>query len=393
MFEQRGNSGDLVLVRVENSGIYTVPGEGFRYKVGNRVDITARGLGTRANDVRKRGDRTPWTIGISVFSCNLIQGRLTRCYRCWFVNFGNAELSMTMITSRKQLARVEQDPGFIAALDQSGGSTPVALRHYGLDEGAWSTDEEMFSIIHAMRTRIVTSPSFTGARILGAILFENTLDREIEGKLSARYLWEEKHVVPFLKVDSGLSQEANGVQVMKQMTGLDDLLLRARENGVFGTKMRSVIRRANTSGIKAVVDQQFAVARQILAAGLIPIIEPEIDIHSPEKANAEALLKEELLIALEELGPGERVMLKLTLPESDNFYAPCVSHPKVLRVTALSGGYTREEANLRLSRNHDVVASFSRALTEGLHVGQSEAVFDAILASSIDSIYIASQNK
>ena len=296
-----------------------------------------------------------------------------------------------MSTPQEQLGKIEGEPGFVAALDQSGGSTPKALRLYGIDEGAWTNDDEMFSVIHDMRTRIITSPSFNGDRILGAILFENTMDREIGGKPSARYLWEEKRVVPFLKVDKGLAPEADGVQLMKPMPELDALLARAKENGVFGTKMRSVVKLANPTGIEAIVDQQFEVARRILAAGLVPIIEPEIDIHSPEKADAEALLRTALLAHLDRLGPGERVMFKLTLPEEDDFYAECVSHPKMLKVVALSGGYSREEANARMSRNRGVVASFSRALTEGLNAGQSEAEFNTMLDSSIESIFQASQ--
>ena len=298
---------------------------------------------------------------------------------------------MTMSTSQEQLGKIEREPGFVAALDQSGGSTPKALRLYGIEEGAWANDDEMFSIVHDMRTRIITSPRFNGDRILGAILFENTMDREVGGKPSARYLWEEKRVVPFLKVDKGLAPEADGVQLMKPMPELDSLLERARKNGVFGTKMRSAIKLANPAGIKAVVDQQFEIARRIVAAGLVPIIEPEIDIHSPEKAEAEALLRPELLAHLDRLGPDERVMFKLTLPEEDDFYAECVSHPKMLKVVALSGGYSREEANARMSRNRGVVASFSRALTEGLKSGQSEGEFNEMLGSSIESIFQASQ--
>ena len=296
-----------------------------------------------------------------------------------------------MSTTQEQLGKIEREPGFVAALDQSGGSTPKALRLYGIEEGAWSNEDEMFSIVHDMRTRIITSPSFNGDRILGAILFENTMDREVGGKPSARYLWEEKRVVPFLKVDKGLAAEADGVQIMKPMPGLDALLARARESGIFGTKMRSVIKLANPAGIKAVVGQQFEIAGRILAAGLVPIIEPEIDIHSPEKAQAETLLRPELLSHLEGLGPDERVMFKLTLPEEDDFYAECVNHPRVLKVVALSGGYTREEANARMSRNRGVSASFSRALTEGLNARQSEAEFNAMLDSSIESIFQASQ--
>ena len=291
----------------------------------------------------------------------------------------------------QQLEKIRDRNGFIAALDQSGGSTPKALRLYGIDEGAWSGDDEMFSIVHGMRTRIVTSPSFDGDRILGAILFENTMDREIEGRPAARYLWEERNVVPFLKVDKGLAPEADGVQVMKPMPELDSLLARAKEHGIFGTKMRSVIKLANPAGVKAVVDQQFEIGRRIVEAGLVPIIEPEIDIHSPEKAQAEALLKDAMLRHLDALGPDRTVMLKLTLPERENFYAECVDHPAVLRVAALSGGYTREEANARLARNHGVVASFSRALTEGLTAQQTDDEFDAMLDASVASIHEASR--
>ena len=290
-----------------------------------------------------------------------------------------------------QLEKIRDRDGFIAALDQSGGSTPKALRLYGIGEDVWSGDDEMFSIVHGMRTRIVTSPSFDGGRILGAILFEDTMDREIEGKPSARYLWEEKNVVPFLKVDKGLAPEENGAQVMKPMPELDSLLARAKENGVFGTKMRSVIKLANPDGVKAVVDQQFEIGRRIVEAGLVPIIEPEVDIHSPEKAQAEVLLKDAMLAHLDALGPEQKVMLKLTLPERENFYAECVNHPNVLRVAALSGGYTREEANARMTRHRGVIASFSRALTEGLTAQQSDDEFDAMLDSSIASIFEASK--
>ena len=292
--------------------------------------------------------------------------------------------------SDQQLHKIRDRDGFIAALDQSGGSTPKALRLYGIDEDAYSGDDEMFSVVHDMRTRIITSPSFGGDRILGAILFENTMDREIAGKPSARYLWEEKNVVPILKVDKGLAPEADGAQMMKPMPDLDSLLERAKENGVFGTKMRSVIKLANPAGVRAVVDQQFEIGRRIVAAGLVPIIEPEVDIHSPEKEAAEVLLKEALLSHLDALGPGQNVMLKLTLPERDNFYAECVKHPNVLRIAALSGGYTREEANARMARNNGVIASFSRALTEGLSAQQSDDEFNATLDSSIDSIHAAS---
>ena len=253
-----------------------------------------------------------------------------------------------MTMNDQQLDKIRNMDGFIAALDQSGGSTPKALRLYGIDDSAYSGDDEMFTIIHGMRTRIVTSPSFDGDRILGAILFENTMDREIEGKPSPRYLWKEKNVVPFLKVDKGLAEEQDGAQTMKPMPGLDSLLARAKENGVFGTKMRSVIKLANPVGVQAVVDQQFEIGRRIVDAGLVPIIEPEIDIHSPEKEQAEVLLKDALLAHLDAIGRERKVMLKLTLPERENFYAECVKHPGVLRVAALSGGYTREEANARI---------------------------------------------
>ena len=296
-----------------------------------------------------------------------------------------------MTMNDQQQDKIRDRDGFIAALDQSGGSTPKALRLYGIDDGAWSGDDEMFDVIHAMRTRIVTSPSFDGDRILGAILFENTMDREIGGRPSARYLWEQKNVVPFLKVDKGLAPDADGVQVMKPMPELDSLLARAKENGVFGTKMRSVIKLANPAGVQAVVDQQFEIGRRIVDAGLVPIIEPEVDIHSPEKERAEGLLKDALLAQLDALGPGQKVMLKLTLPERDDFYAECVKHPGVLRVAALSGGYTREEANARMTRNHGVIASFSRALTEGLTAQQTDDEFDAMLDSSIAGIYAASK--
>ena len=296
-----------------------------------------------------------------------------------------------MTMNHQQLDKIRNRDGFIAALDQSGGSTPKALRLYGIDDSAYSGDDEMFSIIHAMRTRIMTSPSFDGDRILGAILFENTMDREIEGRPSVRYLWEEKNVVPFLKVDKGLAPEEDGARTMKPMPGLDPLLVRAKENGVFGTKMRSVVRLASPAGVQAVVDQQFEIGRRILDAGLVPIIEPEIDIHSPEKEQAEVLLKDALLAHLDALGPGRKVMLKLTLPERENFYAECVKHSGVLRVAALSGGYTREEANARMRRNNGVVASFSRALTEGLTAQQTDAEFDAMLDASVASIYEASK--
>lgn len=286
--------------------------------------------------------------------------------------------------------KMRSAPGFIAALDQSGGSTPKALGLYGLDEGSWSGEQEMYDLIHQMRCRVITNPAFTGDRILAAILFEMTMDRQVEGKGPAEFLWQDKQVVPFLKIDKGLAEQSDGAQVMKPIPDLGALLERALGHGVFGTKMRSVVTLADPVGIQAVVDQQLAVARQVLAAGLVPIVEPEVDIHSPQKAAAEELLTERLLAALPELNDGEQLMLKLTLPEKDGLYAPLLGHPRVLRLVALSGGYTREEANARLSRNHGVVASFSRALTEGLSAQQSEVEFDRVLASSIQSIYDAS---
>ena len=297
---------------------------------------------------------------------------------------------MTTSTFEKQREKIRTQTGFIAALDQSGGSTPKALKLYGVDESAWSNDEEMFSVVHQMRTRIVTSPAFNGDRILGAILFENTMDRDIGGKPSASFLWEDKNVVPFLKVDKGLAEEADGVQVMKPMPGLGDLLARAKQHPIFGTKMRSVVKLANPAGVRAVVDQQFDVGLEIVAAGLVPIIEPEVDIKSPQKAETEALLKTAMLERINALGADQIVMLKLTLPEEDNFYRECIEHPNVLKVVALSGGYSREEANARLARNQGMVASFSRALTEGLTAQQSDAEFNAALDASIQSIYDAS---
>ena len=290
----------------------------------------------------------------------------------------------------QQLQKMQTQPGFITALDQSGGSTPNALRLYGIKEGAWSNEDEMFAIVHQMRTRLITSPSFTGERILAAILFENTMDRDIEGRPSADYLWNVKRVVPFLKVDQGLAAEKNGVQLMRPMPALAALLDKARAKGIFGTKMRSVIKQADAAGIQDVVRQQFDVAEQISTAGFVPIIEPEVDIHCPDKAKAEEVLKAALLEDLNDLPAEQLVMLKLTLPEQDNFYAACVSHPNVVRVVALSGGYTRDEANKRLSRNHGMVASFSRALVEGLTAQQSDAEFNARLDTYIQSIFEAS---
>lgn len=291
--------------------------------------------------------------------------------------------------NERQLNRIREGHGFIAALDQSGGSTPKALKMYGVGEDRYGNEEEMYDRIHEMRTRIVTSPAFDD-RVVGAILFENTMDRQIEGRGSAEYLWEVKRVVPFLKVDKGLADEADGVQLMKPIGGLDALLARARDKGVFGTKMRSVIKRANRKGIQAIVDQQYEIGHQILRAGLVPILEPEVDIHSPDKAEAEAMLRDALVRGLDSLKDGQTVMFKVTLPETDNFYLDLVDDPRVLKVVALSGGYSRDEANARLSRNRGVIASFSRALTDGLHADQSDDDFNRALDETIQSIFDAS---
>ena len=289
-----------------------------------------------------------------------------------------------------QLEKMRSHPGFIAALDQSGGSTPGALRAYGIKDGAWSNDAEMYAIVHQMRTRIMTSPAFTGERILGAILFENTIDRDVEGKPTADYLWHVKRIVPFLKVDKGLAAESRGVQLMKPIPELGALLDKANAKRVFGTKMRSFVKQADGAGIKDIVSQQFAIAREIIAAGLVPIVEPEVDIHCPDKAAAEDMLKAAIVSELEALAADQLVMLKITLPDKDDLYADLVGHPKVVRVVALSGGYTREEGNRRLRRNRGVVASFSRALVEGLSAPQSDAEFNDVLNTSVQSIFDAS---
>jgi fructose-bisphosphate aldolase class I len=298
----------------------------------------------------------------------------------------------TLNVNEQQRQQMKTHRGFIAALDQSGGSTPGALRLYGIKEGAWSSEDEMFAIVHQMRMRIMTSPSFTGERIIAAILFENTMDRDIERRPTADYLWNVKRVVPFLKVDKGLAAEKDGVQLLKPMPELAALLDKAKAKGIFGTKMRSFIKQANAAGIKDIVSQQFEVAGQIIAAGLLPIIEPEVDIHCPERAKAEEFLKAAILEELDELPADQSVMLKLTIPERDDFYADCVRDPKVLRVVALSGGYARAEANDRLRRNHGIVASFSRALLEGLSAQQSDDEFNAMLDGSIQSIFDASNS-
>jgi fructose-bisphosphate aldolase class I len=295
-----------------------------------------------------------------------------------------------MATNPQQLERIRNGKGFIAALDQSGGSTPKALSLYGIAETEYSGEAQMFDLIHAMRTRMIKSPAFSGDRVLGAILFEGTMDREIDGVGSAQYLWDKKQVIPFLKVDKGLAEESNGVQAMKPMPDLDALLTRAVSRGIFGTKMRSVIKLANREGIAAVVAQQFAVGRQIIAHGLVPIIEPEVDIKSPQKAEAEAMLRDAVVAELDKQPQSQPVMLKLTLPSTVNFYANLIAHPSVLRVVALSGGYTRDDANRKLSENHGMIASFSRALTEGLSARQSDADFDAMLDATIAGIYAAS---
>lgn len=297
---------------------------------------------------------------------------------------------MPSTIQRDMLAKVANETGFIAALDQSGGSTPKALALYGVTPDEYSSDAEMFGKVHEMRTRIMTNSAFNGERVLGAILFENTLDREVDARATAHYLWQEKHIVPFLKVDKGLEDEANGVQLMKPITNLNELLAKANAQDVFGTKMRSVIKLANEAGIEAVVAQQFAVGQQILDAGLVPIIEPEIDIHSPQKAQAEALLQAALLRHLDQVPDGQQVMLKLTLPEASGFYAPCITHPKALKVVALSGGYARDEANERLAANPKMIASFSRALTQGVSAQQTDADFTATIDAAITGIYAAS---
>jgi fructose-bisphosphate aldolase class I len=298
---------------------------------------------------------------------------------------------MASQTQIDMLAKVKKQSGFIAALDQSGGSTPKALGLYGVDETEYQGDEEMFTKVHDMRTRIITSSVFNGERVLGAILFENTLDRNIQGQSTSSYLWNVKQVVPFLKVDKGLETEVNGTQLLKVIPDLDNLLAKANLQNVFGTKMRSVVKLANVQGVDDLVEQQFTVAKQILAAGLMPIIEPEVDIYSPEKAAAETLLRASILKHLDSLANDQQVMLKLTLPETANFYQDLVEHPKVLKVVALSGGYSREEANNRLTENNGMIASFSRALSEGLSAKQSDTEFDATMDTSIESIYQASK--
>lgn len=294
------------------------------------------------------------------------------------------------MTNALQAEQMTRGEGFIAALDQSGGSTPKALRQYGVDESAYASDAEMFDLIHAMRARIATAPAFSGDKVIGAILFEQTMDREIAGKPAAQFLWEDRRVVPFLKIDKGLEAEADGVQLMKPMPGLDALLARAVQKGIFGTKERSVIGAANPAGVAAVLDQQFDVAGQVLAHGLMPIIEPEVTISIPDKAAAEELLRDGILARLDGLEPGQQVMLKLTLPTEANLYRPLVDHPRVMRVVALSGGYSRDEACARLARNTGIIASFSRALTEGLSAQQPDAEFNATLARAIDAIHAAS---
>src|SRR5688572_3742831 len=296
-----------------------------------------------------------------------------------------------MSISEQQAAKIRNQPGFIAALDQSGGSTPKALKLYGVAENTYSGEQQMMDLVHAMRTRIVTSPSFAGNRIAGAILFEATMDRDFGGKPAAEFLWNDKKVVPFLKIDKGLADEANGVQLMKPMPDLDALLKKAKSKGIFGTKERSVIKLANPEGVKAVVAQQFEVAKQVLSHGLVPIVEPEVDIKSPDKAGAEKLLKAELIAHLDKLPANQQVMLKLTIPEVDNLYADLVKHPRVLKVVALSGGYSRDEANKRLARQKGMIASFSRALSEGLTAQQSDAEFNGALDKAIQSIWEASK--
>ena len=296
-----------------------------------------------------------------------------------------------MSISETQAAKIRSTPGFIAALDQSGGSTPKALKLYGIEENTYSGEQQMMDLVHKMRTRIVTSPVFNGDRVVGAILFEATMDRDFGGQPAADYLWNTKKVVPFLKIDKGLADEANGVQLMKPMPTLDDLLKKAKSKGIFGTKERSVIKQNNAAGIKAVVQQQFEVAKQVLAKGLVPIVEPEVDIKCPDKKGAEVVLKQEILAQLDKLPANQQVMLKLTIPDVDNYYAELIKHPRVLKVVALSGGYSREEANKRLARQNGMIASFSRALSEGLTAQQSDADFNKMLDGAIQSIYDASK--
>ena len=300
-------------------------------------------------------------------------------------------LHITPMSFDQQLDKVRTQDGFIAALDQSGGSTPKALLAYGVQESEYSGDDEMFAKVHEMRTRIITSPAFTGERILGAILFENTMDREIAGKGTATFLWEDNNIVPFLKVDKGLADVEDGAQIMKPMPELDALLARAKDKGVFGTKMRSVVKEASASGVKKVVDQQFEIGMRIVDAGLVPIIEPEVDIHSATKSEAEAMLRDAMMEHLDKLSGDTNVMLKLTLPEEDNFYKPCIEHDRCVRVVALSGGYSREESNARLARNNGMIASFSRALAEGLSAQQSDDEFNSTMDATIQSIFEASR--
>jgi fructose-bisphosphate aldolase class I len=290
-----------------------------------------------------------------------------------------------------QAAKIRSQSGFIAALDQSGGSTPKALKLYGVEENTYSGDQQMMDLVHQMRTRIVSSSAFTGDRVVGAILFEATMDRDFNGKPAADYLWNTKQVVPFLKIDKGLADEANGVQLMKPMPTLDELLKKAKSKGIFGTKERSVINQNDAEGIKAVVQQQFDIAKQVLSHGLVPIVEPEVNIKCPDKKGAEANLKKEILAQLDQVPANQQVMLKLTIPDVDNFYAELVKHPRVLKVVALSGGYSREEANKRLARQNGMIASFSRALTEGLTAQQSDTEFNAALDKAIQSICDASK--
>jgi fructose-bisphosphate aldolase class I len=296
-----------------------------------------------------------------------------------------------MSNFEQQAAKIRNQPGFIAALDQSGGSTPKALKLYGIEENTYSGEQQMMDLVHQMRTRIVSSPVFNGDRIVGAILFEATMDRDFGGKPAADYLWNTKQVVPFLKIDKGLADEKDGVQLMKPMPDLDKLLDKAKSKGIFGTKERSVIKQNNEAGIKAVVKQQFEVARQVLAKGLVPIVEPEVDIKNPDKKGSEAVLKREILAELDKLPANQQVMLKLTIPDVDNFFAELIKHPRVLKVVALSGGYSRDEANKRLARQNGMIASFSRALSEGLTAQQSDADFNKMLDGAIQSIYDASK--
>jgi len=380
------------------TGVRVVPGVGVVTGVAGGASVSGVGVvrAVRTLAVRTLAVRIGATVGSVVaasVACVVHLAKSTGCNETWCLRYMPhfpPRTPTTMTDRDRQLDKMKNADGFVAALDQSGGSTPKALGIYGIAEDAWSTEGEMFDLVHEMRTRIITSPAFTGERILAAILFENTMERQIEGQDTADYLWNVKEVVPILKVDKGLASESDGVRLMKPMPDLDELLDRAEGHGIFGTKMRSVVSQASASGIGAIVDQQFEIGRHIADRGFVPILEPEVDIHCPDKAEAERILKQAIMRGLAELDDGEQVMLKLTLPEEDNLYGDCIEHPSVVRVVALSGGYSREEANDRLSRQIGMVASFSRALSEGLSANQSDEEFNQMLDRSIQAIYEAS---